>query len=246
MNVIVKHQGQREKRNIDRLGHFKPNLKIDQGYSQKQPRFAEYGPNFFMHPDLISIDKAKRTVRRFVARDEGGGVIRFTEEELNNIMNLTPYAFEKHSGREGVKNWKKHIWVIINDKKVALSKTVLISYYKHSTNMVLSRPKQFHRDEFISCSDCKKLRRFLLRDQMGCRTYHDALANKNWKCTDWPYDKISCDDEEERECRKICKGCPRSSTCRGCTSCVCFGCTRCRFWDCDCRTCVDFMEHGEP
>ncbi|XP_065628030.1 protein ULTRAPETALA 2 [Quercus suber] len=237
---------------------------------------------------------AKRTVRRFVARDEGGGVIRFTEEELNNIselergpnyievtcgctnkkygdyigklrissfghfkitctcsekckqVNLTPYAFEKHSGREGAKNWKKHIWVIINDKKVALSKTVLISYYKHSTNMVLSRPKQFHRDEFISCSDCKKLRRFLLRDQVGCRTYHDALANKNWKCTDWPYDKISCDDEEERECRKICKGCPRSSTCRGCTSCVCFGCTRCRFWDCDCRTCVDFMEHGEP
>ena len=104
-------------------------------------------------------------------------------------MNLTPYAFEKHSGREGVKNWKKHIWVIINDKKVAISKTVLISYYKHSTNMVLSRPKQFHRDEFISCSDCKKLRRFLLRDQVGCRTYHDALANKNWKCTDWPYDK---------------------------------------------------------
>ena len=41
----------------------------------------------FFFPLLVCVT-AKRTVRRFVARDEGGGVIRFTEEELNNISEL--------------------------------------------------------------------------------------------------------------------------------------------------------------
>jgi hypothetical protein len=102
--------------------------------------------------------------------------------------NLTPQAFEKHCGRPGARNWKKHIWVMINDKKVPLSKTVLITYYKLSTNTFKYR-KTFHRDEFITCSECKKERRFLLRSYDGCRMYHDALAIKMWKCSDWPYDK---------------------------------------------------------
>jgi hypothetical protein len=77
---------------------------------------------------------------------------------------------------------------MINDKKVPLSKTVLITYYKLSTNTFKYR-KTFHRDEFITCSECKKERRFLLRSYDGCRMYHDALAIKMWKCSDWPYDK---------------------------------------------------------
>lgn len=41
----------------------------------------------FFFPLLVCVT-AKRSVRRFVARDEGEGVIRFTEEELNTISEL--------------------------------------------------------------------------------------------------------------------------------------------------------------
>lgn len=58
--------------------------------------------------------------------------------------------------------------------------------------------------------------------------------------------RITCGDDEERESRKGSRGCPRSSRCRGCTSCVCFGCLRCRFLDCHCRACVDFVQNAAP
>ncbi|KAF3453624.1 hypothetical protein FNV43_RR04065 [Rhamnella rubrinervis] len=165
---------------------------------------------------------------------------------------LTPEEFEKHSSREGLKKWKSNIWVTIDDKKVPLWKTGVMKYYKHISNVsnrpacIGRRKRNFHRDEFITCSKCNKLRRFRLRSKEECRIYHDALSNRRWKCADRPYYKITCQDSQERESRKSLRGCPRNSTCKGCTSCVCFGCTRCRFWDCRCRTCVDFMLNAEP
>ncbi|KAK8691261.1 hypothetical protein V6N13_074778 [Hibiscus sabdariffa] len=107
---------------------------------------------------------------------------------------LTPYDFEKHSGKEGTRRWKNHIWVVMNNKKVPLWRTVLLKYYKHASNGAnelrrLRAKRLFHRDKFIRCSKCKKERRFRLRTDEECRTYHDALNAKRWKCANWPYDK---------------------------------------------------------
>ena len=57
--------------------------------------------------------------------------------------------------------------------------------------------------------------------------------------------RISCDDDEERASRRVYRGCTRSPTCKGCTSCVCFGCEICRFSDCSCQTCVDFTMNAK-
>ncbi|GMI63682.1 ULTRAPETALA, ULTRAPETALA1 [Hibiscus trionum] len=164
---------------------------------------------------------------------------------------LTPYDFEKHSGKEGTRKWKNHIWVVMKSKKVPLWRTALLKYYKHASNGAnelkrLRAKRLFHRDEFIRCTKCKKERRFRLRTDEECRTYHNAVKARRWKCANWPYEKITCESEEERASRKSCRGCPRSPTCKGCTTCVCFGCHKCRFLDCKCRTCVDFVQNAEP
>ena len=57
--------------------------------------------------------------------------------------------------------------------------------------------------------------------------------------------RITCDDEEERASRRVYRGCTRSPTCKGCTSCVCFGCDICRFSDCSCQTCADFTNNAK-
>ncbi|XP_054813825.1 protein ULTRAPETALA 1-like [Prosopis cineraria] len=163
---------------------------------------------------------------------------------------LSPAAFEKHSGRESARKWKNNIWVIINGEKVSLYKTVLLRYYNQVSKTVngsnrLNHGRSCHRDEFICCTRCKKKRRFRLRTKEECRVHHDALADANWKCADLPYDKITCDDEEERATRRVYRGCARTPTCKGCTSCVCFGCDTCRFSDCGCQTCTDFTRNAK-
>ncbi|CAN8273598.1 unnamed protein product [Cochlearia groenlandica] len=162
---------------------------------------------------------------------------------------LTPAAFEKHSGRETARKWKNNVWVIIGGEKVPLSKTGLLKYYNGSTKLC-SRSnnrsqsgKVCHRDEFVVCSECGKERRFRLRSRDECRIHHNAMVDTNWKCSYSPYDKITCEEEEERGSRRVYRGCTRSQTCKGCTSCVCFGCDLCRFSDCTCQTCVDFTSN---
>ncbi|EOA17357.1 hypothetical protein CARUB_v10005638mg [Capsella rubella] len=161
---------------------------------------------------------------------------------------LTPAAFEKHSGRETARKWKNNVWVIIGGEKVPLSKTVLLKYYNEASKKCSRSNKSqggkvSHRDEFVGCNECGKDRRFRLRSREECRVHHNAMADSNWKCSDFPYDKITCEEEEERGSRKVYRGCTRSPTCKGCTSCVCFGCELCRFSDCTCQTCVDFTSN---
>ncbi|CAL5394474.1 unnamed protein product [Camellia sinensis] len=163
---------------------------------------------------------------------------------------LTPAAFEKHSGRETARKWKNNVWVIVNGEKVPLYKTLLLKYYnqasKGSNRSHRSHNGQVcHRDEFVCCTRCNKDRRFHLRTKEECRIYHDALADVNWKCADIPYDKINCDNDEERASRRVYRGCLRCPTCKGCTSCVCFGCEVCRFSDCSCQTCIDFTRNAK-
>ncbi|XP_015080832.1 protein ULTRAPETALA 2 isoform X2 [Solanum pennellii] len=159
---------------------------------------------------------------------------------------LTPSAFEKHSGRETARKWKNNVWIIVNGDKVPVVKTPLLKYYNKSLKHAISQNgKACHRDEFLRCTKCNKARRFRLRSKEECRTYHDALANVHWNCSCIPYDKFSCDDEEERASRRVYRGCSRSPTCKGCTTCVCFGCEICRFSDCSCQTCSDFTKNAK-
>ncbi|XP_040987853.1 protein ULTRAPETALA 1-like [Juglans microcarpa x Juglans regia] len=92
------------------------------------------------------------------------------------FSTLTPDNFLKHCGNEGTRSWKRNIWVIVNDEKVALQiKVGLLQYYKNasiymnisSTDSKSSeRERKFHRDEFIKCSTCNKERMtFRLRNR---------------------------------------------------------------------------------
>ncbi|XP_011622329.2 protein ULTRAPETALA 1 [Amborella trichopoda] len=160
---------------------------------------------------------------------------------------LTPSAFEKHAGRE-TRKWKNNIWVIMSGEKVPLAKTVLLKYYNEASRNgngghKTQNGKPCHRDEFVRCTQCNKERRFRLRTKEECRIYHDVIADTHWKCADMKFSKITCDQDEERGSRKVYRGCSRSPTCRGCTSCVCFGCQLCRFSGCSCQTCMDFMQN---
>ncbi|URD75171.1 ultrapetala [Musa troglodytarum] len=163
---------------------------------------------------------------------------------------LTPAAFEKHSGRETARKWKSNVWVIVKGDKVPLSKTVLLKYYNQVSKAANGSHKgpngrPCHRDEFVHCKRCNKERRFRLRTKEECRKYHDAVKNPNWKCSDSTFERVTCDDEEERASRKVLRGCSRSPSCRGCTTCVCFGCETCRFSDCSCQTCIDFTHNSK-
>ncbi|XAR56583.1 hypothetical protein NMG60_11037124 [Bertholletia excelsa] len=160
---------------------------------------------------------------------------------------LSPTSFLKHNEKRQVKSWKNRICVIKgNDKRIPLRDTALLKYYykqkPEEVERVLKRRQTIHHDEFLCCSKCGKYRRFELRSMQECRAYHDALAKENWTCSDCP-NNITCETLEERESRRLCRGCPRAAKCKGCISCVCLGCGMCRFKDCSCRTCMEFMEN---
>ncbi|XP_059664186.1 protein ULTRAPETALA 1-like [Cornus florida] len=115
----------------------------------------------------------------------------------NSGNKISPAEFVKHSGRKDFKEWKNRIWINNNEgKKIRLWRTCLLKYYREETTALVvevegsrRRHQIVHRDEFIRCSVCHKERRFPLQTKEKCRIYHDALANKKWKCSDVPYDQ---------------------------------------------------------
>ncbi|KAH1127553.1 hypothetical protein GYH30_016239 [Glycine max] len=157
-----------------------------------------------------------------------------TEDDNITQVNVTLEAFEKYALREGSGRWKRNIWVHCEDEdKVPLWKTPLIKYYTHQAN-------------FLHWTRCGKERKFHLKSRPDIKNYHDALNNKFWTCSLWPYQKITCDDDEERSSLKASRGCSSSSTYQGCSTCYCEGCIKCRFEDCNCQECRDFMLYAEP
>ncbi|KAL5101489.1 hypothetical protein RYX36_005816, partial [Vicia faba] len=89
-----------------------------------------------------------------------------------------------------------------NGEKVPVCKTVLLKYYNQVSKTANSSQRSQngrvgHRNEFVRCTRCNKERRFHLRSKDECRIHHDVVENANRTCFDLPYDKISCDDEEE-------------------------------------------------
>ncbi|XP_014632530.1 protein ULTRAPETALA 2-like [Glycine max] len=135
--------------------------------------------------------------------------------------------------------------------RVPLWKTPLTKYYTHQANEAnwkdsAMRKRNFHWDEFLHCTSCRKECRFHLKSILDIKNYHEALDNKSWTCSLWPYQKIICDDDEERPSMRVSRGCSRSSTCQGCSTCYCEGCIKFRFEDCNCQECIDFMLYAEP
>ncbi|GKV42506.1 hypothetical protein SLEP1_g49902 [Rubroshorea leprosula] len=167
---------------------------------------------------------------------------------MKRLGNLTPNDFVKHCGREGNRKWKSHIWLPIGEDKVPLGKSPILKYYKFASNRANAIRKRnvFHRDEFINCHACNKPRRFSQRTEEERRHYHAATTSTRWRCSDWLYGEINCNEEAERESRRSLRGCPEAPACKGCHRCVCFGCVECRFNDCGCRICVDFIRNAEP
>lgn len=163
---------------------------------------------------------------------------------------LTPSEFETHAIGEGVpKRWKQKIWVQVKGKKVPIKNTALLKYYNKaeeaSGSIRGARARRVHRDEFKYCIKCSKARRFRLQTKEECRVYHDAERNANWKCSDFPDGRMSCDDEEERASRRLLRGCLVKPLCKGCLQCSCIGCETCRFSDCNCQLCTDFVKNAE-
>ncbi|KAH1247518.1 Protein ULTRAPETALA 2 [Glycine max] len=141
------------------------------------------------------------------------GKILFDEEELKMILdfkrvNVTLEAFEKHALRDGSGRWKRNIWVHCEDEdKIPLWKTPLIKYYTHQAN-VANRKDSAMRDEFLRCTRCGKEHR------PDIKKYHDALNNKCWTCSLWPYQndppqqKTSQGNEKKKEDENITQGDP--------------------------------------
>ncbi|XP_057779698.1 protein ULTRAPETALA 1-like [Salvia miltiorrhiza] len=154
---------------------------------------------------------------------------------------VSPVEFAKHAGKINAHaNWKSQIWVFSKDgSKVGVWKTCLLKH--HRFTFVRPLRQVTHRDEFMRCAQCGKDRRFSLRTKEDCKIYHDALVITDWTCSNMPNNTLSCSVGEERESRKVNRGCPRASKCGGCEQCVCFGCEMCRFETCTCQSCIDFI-----
>ncbi|KAF5806791.1 putative developmental regulator, ULTRAPETALA [Helianthus annuus] len=131
------------------------------------------------------------------------------------------------------------VWVQkCNGEKIKLGETCLLRHYK-GDEYVRPHNQVSHRDEFLRCSACNKIRRFELRSKDACRFYHDAASRETRTCHDMIPGRWTCEDLEERSSRRH-SGCPKKTNCKGCTHCVCFGCQMCRFEDCGCQECIDF------
>ncbi|KAK1407079.1 hypothetical protein QVD17_38690 [Tagetes erecta] len=155
-----------------------------------------------------------------------------------------PLKFAKHAScTTNVPNWRTKIWVHnFNGDKIKLADTCLVKFYK-GDEYVRPRNKVSHRDEFLQCSVCKKVRRFELMSREACRYFHNAAARENRTCKDMIPGLWTCEDLEERRSR-LHSGCRKKLNCKGCRHCVCLGCSMCKFEDCGCQMCIDFYANA--
>ncbi|KHN23916.1 Protein ULTRAPETALA 1 [Glycine soja] len=75
--------------------------------------------------------------------------------------------------------------------RILLKKTPLIKYYTHQANVAnrkdsAMRKQNFHKDEFLHCTGCRKERRFHFKSRPDIKNYLEALNNKCWTCSLWP------------------------------------------------------------
>ncbi|KAG5597067.1 hypothetical protein H5410_038299 [Solanum commersonii] len=115
-----------------------------------------------------------------------------------------------------------------------------IPYDKYSRNILHSHPQ----------AQTEKGKKCLFWGGKGTHRRFAPTSKLNGTLDLMMYEELtdrgfSCDDDEERASRRVYRGCSRSPTCKGCTTCVCFGCQICRFSDCSCQTCSDFTENAK-
>ncbi|KAM0018602.1 putative developmental regulator, ULTRAPETALA [Helianthus debilis subsp. tardiflorus] len=81
-----------------------------------------------------------------------------------------------HRIGRNVPKWRTTVLVFnCNSEKIKLGETCFLRYYK-GDEYVRPHSQVSHRDEFLSCTACYKVRRFELRTRDACRTDHDAAA----------------------------------------------------------------------
>ncbi|KAI3686265.1 hypothetical protein L1987_79939 [Smallanthus sonchifolius] len=181
-----------------------------------------------------------------IMRISDDGTIHATchcNQGCNRVFNC-PAKFAKHAlSGTSMPNWRKKVWVLNSmGEKIKLGETCLVRFYK-GDEYVRPRNLVSHRDEFLSCSVCNKVRHFELRSKDECRLYHDAAARETRTCSDMIPGRWTCEDLEARRSRSH-SGCRKNSKCKGCKHCVCFGCEMCRFEDCGCQMCTDFYANA--
>ncbi|KAK1407074.1 hypothetical protein QVD17_38685 [Tagetes erecta] len=95
---------------------------------------------------------------------------------LLEIVFTCPAKFSKHAS-SSTNDWRTTLSV----DKIKLGDTPFVKYYKGDEYV---RPCHLvsHRNEFLQCSACKKVRRFELRSRDACRLYHDAAARETRTC----------------------------------------------------------------
>ncbi|XP_076902998.1 protein ULTRAPETALA 2-like [Bidens hawaiensis] len=114
------------------------------------------------------------------------GILRISDDgTICATLFNSPEKFAKHaSNSNSMPNWRTKIWVQNFDgERIKLGKTCLLRYYKGDEYV---RPdSQFsHRDEFLHCSVCNKVRRFTLRTSDAFEYYHRAVTMENRTCKD--------------------------------------------------------------
>ncbi|KHN18259.1 Protein ULTRAPETALA 1 [Glycine soja] len=161
--------------------------KEDENITQGDPPQQERSLRIEIEEELKNITEGP-SKRRKQFRVGDDGKILFDEEELKMILDFK-------RGEDYIEDhWE-------DEDRVPLWKTPLIKYYtpdKCEANRKDSamRKQNFHRDEFLRCTRCGKERRFHLKSRPDIKNYHDALNNKCWTLSLWPYQKITCDDYE--------------------------------------------------
>ncbi|KAJ0790353.1 putative developmental regulator, ULTRAPETALA [Helianthus annuus] len=81
-----------------------------------------------------------------------------------------------HEDGRNVPKWRSKVLVFsCNSEKIKLGETCFLRYYK-GDEYVRPQSQVSHRDEFLSCTACYKVRCLELRTRDACRTYHDAAA----------------------------------------------------------------------
>ncbi|KAF5806785.1 putative developmental regulator, ULTRAPETALA [Helianthus annuus] len=119
--------------------------------------------------------------------EESVGILRISDDDTiiaifycndacNGVFNYLA-KFAKHaSDSRNVPKWRTKVLVFnCNSEKIKLGETCFLRYYK-GDEYVRPHSEVSHRDEFLSCTACYKVRRFELRTWDACRIYHDGAA----------------------------------------------------------------------
>ncbi|KVH99090.1 hypothetical protein Ccrd_022703, partial [Cynara cardunculus var. scolymus] len=97
------------------------------------------------------------------------GLLRISDDgTISAVCHLfdSPVEFVKHGSRtSNVPNWRKKVWILNqNGQKIKMIDTSFLKYY-YGDNFRRPHNESGHRDQFLRCTACNKVRRFELRSR---------------------------------------------------------------------------------